>query len=378
MAARAYTPGLRVLRRATLEFSRQLPLAGDVRVDVGQAVAAEDVVAATLLPGAVTPLNMAGPLGVGPGDVSACLLKKLGEKVVAGEPLAESRSFFGLSRTTVSAPLTGTIESVSRITGQVILRGEPIPLEVRAYATGSVASVEPGTGAVIRARVSQLQGIFGVGGERYGRIENVCDDPARPLTPDLLRESHRGAIVVGGGRVLAAALDMARAVGVAAIVSGGIDDEDLRRLLGYDLGVAVTGSETIGFTLVITEGFGDIAMSQRAFQLLKERQGAPASVNGATQIRAGVLRPEVVIPWSNEPAEAEASARAIPEGALDVGAPVRIVRDPYFGMIGDVADLPAEPQWLESGARARVVRVRSRTGDLLTVPRANVELIEEG
>ena len=31
-------------------------------------------------------------------------------------------------------------------------------------------------------------------------------------------------------------------------------------MLGYDLGVAVTGSEKLGLTLIITEGFGEIAM----------------------------------------------------------------------------------------------------------------------
>ena len=37
------------------------------------------------------------------------------------------------------------------------------------------------------------------------------------------------------------AIERAREVGAAAIVSGGMDDQDLRALLGYDLGVAVTG-----------------------------------------------------------------------------------------------------------------------------------------
>ena len=83
---------------------------------------------------------------------------------------------------------------------------------------------------------------------------------------------------------------------MAAIISGGMDDEDLKEILGYDLGVAVTGSEHIGTTLIITEGFGDIAMAERTFNLLKEREGSEAAVNGTTQIRAGVMRPEIVIP----------------------------------------------------------------------------------
>ena len=60
-------------------------------------------------------------------------------------------------------------------------------------------------------------------------------------------------------------------VGAAALVSGGIDDQDLKEILGYDLGVAVTGSEKIGLTLIVTEGFGEIAMAERTFRLLASR-----------------------------------------------------------------------------------------------------------
>ena len=84
--------------------------------------------------------------------------------------------------------------------------------------------------------------------------------------------------------------------GVRGIIAGGIDDVDLRELLGYELGVAITGSEEIGITLVITEGFGHIAMAEQTFTLLKAREGMKTSINGATQIRAGVVRPEILIP----------------------------------------------------------------------------------
>ena len=87
--------------------------------------------------------------------------------------------------------------------------------------------------------------------------------------------------------------------GTAAVVAGGIDDHDLREILGYDLGVAVTGNEKLGTTIIITEGFGDIAMARRTFELLKSHDGREASVNGSTQIRAGVMRPEILIPLAN-------------------------------------------------------------------------------
>jgi hypothetical protein len=171
------------------------------------------------------------------------------------------------------------------------------------------------------------------------------------------------------------AIRKAVSVGVSALVSGGIDDQDLKETLGYDLGVAVTGSEKVGLTLIITEGFGDIAMAERTFRLFGSRIGAPAAVNGATQIRAGVMRPEIVIPIPNANHEATIDESQI-DTMLNVGATVRIIRDPYFGVIGKVAALPSELRTLDSGSRARVLEVSVDSQERFVVPRANVELIE--
>ncbi len=171
------------------------------------------------------------------------------------------------------------------------------------------------------------------------------------------------------------AIQKAKEVGAAAVVSGGMDDEDLKDFLGYDLGVAITGNEDVGLTVIVTEGFGEIAMAVRTYNLLRNREGDTAAVNGATQIRAGVMRPEIIIPLT----EAEKAKEAEPEhsgGFLEIGIPVRIIRDPYFGLIGEVSGLPAEPAVLGSGSKARVLEVQLDSGESVTIPRANVELIE--
>ncbi|CAI8041150.1 hypothetical protein GBAR_LOCUS22872 [Geodia barretti] len=152
----------------------------------------------------------------------------------------------------------------------------------------------------------------------------------------------------------------------------------MRELLGYELGVAITGSEEIGITLVITEGFGSIAMAEQTFALLKAREGMKTSINGATQIRAGVVRPEILIPIVPEVAETASEAvDGTAEGILEVGSSVRIIREPYFGKLGRVTELPVELQNLETEARVRVLRVELKDGQQTTLPRSNVEVIEE-
>ncbi|WP_237225845.1 hypothetical protein [Rubinisphaera sp. JC750] len=373
--AHAYTPGLKVSERTTLHVRRQLPIAGKVDVNQGDTVSARDVVAEASIPGNVYPINLANQIGVSPADIQSCMLVNEGDPVEVGTVLGRSKGIFGLFKQSYASKTAGTLETVSKITGQIIIRGAPLPVQVLAYVPGQIIEVLPDHGVVIESTVSLIQGIFGIGGEQYGEIRMVCEKSNQPLTADLITADMRGQILIGGARMTNDAIEKAREVGASAVVSGGIDDQDLKTILGYDLGVAITGTEKIETTLIITEGFGDIGMAERTFELFKSRSGSLASVNGATQIRAGVMRPEVVIPIETAEKSNDVFEDGVFEGILEPGTLVRIIRDPYFGVIGRVAGLPAEPQVLGSGSKARVLEVEVNGEPPLTVPRANVEII---
>ena len=373
--AQAYTPGLLVSRGCRWRCRRLLPVTGNVLVAVGDSVKAEEVVARTFLPGDAVPVNLAKRLGVSASELSRRMLRPIGDRVELGETLARSKGFFGFFQAEFPSPLAGTIESISKVTGQVILRGAPIAVQVVAYLAGTIVEVIPDEGVVVEADVALIQGIFGVGGEAFGTLQVVAKSPDEDLTEQVIKPEHRGCIVIGGRRITGAAIRKAIEVGAAAVIAGGIDDHDLREILGYDLGVAVTGPEKLGTTIIVTEGFGEIAMARRTFDLLASHAGRAASVNGATQIRAGVMRPEIVIPLSQPLTEAQRDAGRV-VGALNVGSPVRIIREPYFGALGTVTRLPHEQVLLASESLARVVEVNLADGQPVMVPRANVELIE--
>lgn len=372
--AQAYTPGLTVSRGGVWRRRRLLPIPGEVLVQVGDQVGPREVVARTLMPGDAVPVHLARLLGVSPGELPRCLRFNEGERVNTGDLLAESPGIFGLFRTRVSAPATGTLEAISRVTGQVLLRGAPLAVEVLAYLRGTVVEVLPREGVVIEAPAAFIQGIFGVGGEAYGELHSVSANPDQDLTANLIRPDHAGKVLVAGRRMTGDAIRRAIELKVSAVIAGGMDDQDLKEILGYDLGVAVTGTEKLGTSLIITEGFGEIAMARRTFDLLTSHAGRDVAVNGATQIRAGVMRPEILIPLDRLPSGSSAEHGVA--GLLEVGEPVRIIREPRFGELGTVASLPNEPRWLESGSKARVVEVQLQSGPTVIVPRANVELLE--
>ena len=140
--------------------------------------------------------------------------------------------------------------------------------------------------------------------------------------------------------------------------------------------MAITGHEAIRPILIITEGFGPIAMARATYDLLAAHAGRRTSANGATQIRAGVLRPEIIIPAAADTPPLEADEKETSALGLTPGSPVRIIREPGFGRLGHVKSLPTGVQPIESEARVRVVEVEFPGGETSVVPRANVEVIE--
>jgi len=370
--AHAYTPGLRVTDQAVLRRQRRLPILGEVMVKIGAEVKPYTVVARTSLPGDPRTLNAANSLSLLPSEVRGAMKFKEGDRVQSGDLLGLSSSFFGLMKKKLVCPCEGTIERISDVSGQVTLREPPTPLEIQAYVNGKVVEIIPKEGVVIETEGAYIQGIFGVGGEKYGPIRFRVKSPDQPLTANEIDASCVGAIVVGGSHITGDAIAKASKTGVLALVAGGIIDTDLVKYLGYDIGVAITGHEDIPTTLIVTEGFGPMRMADKCFELLKSLDGLEASLTGATQIRAGVMRPEIIVS-GYKPAKRKETAA--PEGLVP-GTSIRLIREPYFGRLGTVVELPPELQVIETEAYVRILKAKLENGQIVTVPRANVEIIE--
>ena len=372
--AHAYTPGLKVLHHTKVEKNRRLPIKGEVKKQVGESLTPNDIVAKTDLPGNVQMLKVANLLNVGPADVPEMMLVNEGDAIEKGQMIAQTAGLFGFFKTDVKAPIDGTIESISDVTGQVVLREAPIPVEVDAYMTGTVKSIIPEEGVTVESDAAFIQGIFGIGGESRGDMVVLCSDREQELTADMLNESQKGKIVVGGSFISLETYKKALSLRIAGVVVGGFNYYDLEEILGYTLGVAITGSEDLVTSLVVTEGYGNIRMGSRTFDLLKKHDGKFVSINGATQIRAGVIRPEIVIPLSDEEIPQipvyESKEMGITNGSL-----VRVIRAPYFGRMGIVKSLPPELHKMESETMVRVAEVEI-DGETLTIPRANLEMVE--
>ncbi len=372
----AYSAGLTVTDNIVLRKERILPLKGQVLVKKGAKVKAEDVVAETLLPGKVVPFNLANKLGVTPGQLSGYIKITPGQKITKNTILAQNKGLFGLGimKTEVLSPVEGEVESISAVTGQVLLREPRIPVQVKAFMDGIITDVIEGEGVTIENKSAYIQGIFGIGDETVGELLVLATSPEDQIDASKISAACKDKVIVTGSFVDYATIDAARKHGVKAIITGGIDDQDIKKLLGYDIGVAITGHEKIGLTIVCTEGFGRITMAKKTYELLKQFNGRKTSIHGRTQIRAGVIRPEIIIPLEFDENELVVKEASMP--ILEPGTLVRVIRQPHFGRIAKVTALPEELTKVESETLVRILEAEFEDGSKFRMPRANVEVIE--
>ncbi|MBN2336014.1 hypothetical protein JXL21_10690 [Candidatus Bathyarchaeota archaeon] len=288
---------LRLIEEAPVRKQRRIPARGEVLVKSGDRVEPDTVVVRGVVDNPdIRELRVFASLGVSPDMAKHFMVKEKGDDVARDEVIAIYRSFFGRSTKVARSPIDGRIETFSGGTGRAIIRGHPISLEARAHVPGVVAEVIDGEGAVVETRAAVLQGAFGLGGEAEGALILAVDSRDAPLTSNEVKPEHKGKVIVGGSVATLDALRAAAKNGVSGVVVGGVDQRDLTEFLGYELGLGVTGGEEIGFTLILTEGFGVNPMDDARFSLLRRHEGRVACIDGTTQIRSRILRPEVLIP----------------------------------------------------------------------------------
>ena len=386
----AYTPGLIVNPEEKIEKLRELALCGKVLVQAGDRVRYDSAVLSAEVPAEIIIIRLPDRTGIDISRISRGILCKVGDFVNKDELIFRLKTCFGLFTTTLRSPVSGTIEFFNPQTGHLGIRP---PAEVRnipAYISGTVTEVIENKSVKIETTGALIQGIFGLSGERFGKIVALDIENNAVVTKDYLEQqniSFKDAILVGGKTFSLDALNFAVEKQVSGIVTGSITSKTLNEFLGYKLGLAITGDEKIGLTLIITEGFGEIAISTRVMELARSLHGHVASINGATQVRAGAMRPELIVTEftivgarSTRPPEVVRPSTGRADLAPTIGGIIRITREPYFGQFARIVELPAELTTIETGAKVRVAKVElldkttSTQNRTVFIPRANLEL----
>ena len=369
--SKSYTPGLKVLKKTKVTKDRLLPLKGKVHVNLEDSVKSNTVVASTEIPGNVHMLNIANKLNIDANQILDCMLIKEQDYVSKDQVIAQNKGIFGLFKSEIKSPIDGHIMNISKITGQAVISEKPLPINVDAYIPGTVMNIYAKEGVSINSLGTFIQGIIGIGGEKKGMIKILVNNPSDKINASMIDSNLKDDIIICGSYIDYSIYQKAKKNGVKGFVCGGVDYNTISEILGYSLGVAITGTENTT-TLILTEGFGEIDMAERTFNLLKDNEGKKASINGATQIRAGVLRPEIFIASDSDSHSQDFSEQDL---IISTGSIVRIIREPHFGKLGKITNLPYELVEMKSETKVRVAEVEFDDGSKKIIPRANLEVI---
>lgn len=227
-------------------------------------------------------MNVADALGVKPKEAKRFFKKKVGELVEKGGAIAELPLMAGLSKRSCVSPIFAEIKSIDEETGEVVLQRPHNRVQVLSMLPGAVSRIIPKYGAIVELSGYYLNGVIGFGRERWGRLTTE-------------EESLDGKVLVCRKGLSDGAIREMRERGVRGIIFGSVRAKDMEGLFSDEVYSGVTGKVDRGITVVILDGFGKRPMDNEKFSSFKSLERRYVYLNGKTQIRAGVIRPEIII-----------------------------------------------------------------------------------
>jgi len=272
----------------------------------------------------------------------------------------------------IVAPAVGKIREISAMEGYMILAPLYQPTELLAHLDGVIKEISESGALVIESYGYRFQGVMGFGSERVGRLRPLLAEE-RDLDVNDIPDDVKGCVVLARGGVTLAALRQLEQLEISGLVVGSLDQEVLRQF-SHEEPLMIMGQRMeLAFTLIMMQGFGS-PMPESAYQAMAKHADLLVAIDGSTQLRAGVIRPEILIPLAEDiPADTKETVNTALN--LQVNDPVILIREPHFGAIGRVAAISAELQATAAGTKASLALIQLDQGECLQVPVQNCQKI---
>lgn len=350
---------------------RVLPGDGRILVKVGQEVEPHDIVGEGKKQSGFRSFSLPELLKITPQQAKKCLIKVVGSQVYQGEVLAKVEKLWGLKKLEFHAPQEGILRGFNEETGVLTFEYPPKFVRVPAGVSGKVFEIVPKKEVRIESVVAKIHGRLGSGKMREGAL-SVLGEPDIPLQPEQINGSLSGKILVGGSFASKEVLYKALAVRCQGVIVGSINWRHFWEVTGQRGGV-----EDVGFTLLVTEGFGGLQMEKEVYGFLKENEGRYCILDGAEK--------DAIVPLAQTELLAEKGKRGIKGikkeerkedrfGVLEESLRVRILVPPYMHKFGKIVEISEEESELTSEIFVKTCKVQ--IGDeVVEVPVRNVEII---
>ncbi len=230
-------------------------------------------------------VKVAEKLGLDAKRIKRHLSVELGDFIQRDEEIARSPD----RMLPLRSPTTGTLRAIDTEAGTVTLQYDIEPVPLRSFVRGTVKQIDPLRFAEIAGEGSVLTGAIGFGSECVGEIHTLAENETVGAS------DRQGKILVACEPIDVSFLRACAEAKVAGIIAPSLGSGEWVDYHGRELGVALTGDEDIPFTLVLTEGFGRMPLNPAYRDFLSTVEGRTASLRGRTQIRAGAIRPLLIV-----------------------------------------------------------------------------------
>jgi hypothetical protein len=347
-------PVAHILPLTTIRRERLLPVPGRVTVRLDQKVSPVDVIAETNLGQEHVLVDVAHALGIAADAAQRLVQVRAGERVAAGQVLAQTSGMFPH---VARAPQMGRVVLVGG--GRILMELSEGSYELHAGMPGTVTQVIQDRGAEITTYGALVQGVWGNGRVDVGLMLSLIAAPDEVLVPGKLDVSMRGSVLLGGILEDPAILQTAAELPLRGLILGSMSPSLIPVAL------------QMRYPILVIDGFSRRPMNSAAYKLLNTSIKREVTLNTEGFNRFTGTRPEVIIPLpiSQEPlAPREMEIFA-------VGQQVCVRRAPHLGAVGSITALPEELAAFPSGLRAPAAQVKLESGEEVTVPLANLEVL---
>ena len=339
-----------------IKRERVLPIAGHVFVRRMQKVSPTDVIVAAPLMPRFMLLDISQGLNVSSARADELLQRRSGDELSKGDIIAGP---VGVLQRVIRAPESGLVRIAGE--GKVLYEINSPFYELQSGLEGTVTNIIPERGAIIETKGALIQGVWGNGKVTFGVIQPVSSDLLQELVPEQLNISFRGAIIAAGFCRKPEVLELAGSIPLKGLVLGSLSSD------------LVPAALSVSYPILVIDGFGTSPMNSAAEKILAGNKDKNVALNAQHYDPFLGNFPEVIISSTSKsdlkiPSETE---------TLRVGKKVIMVNSPYSPQIGTIDRINYERHTLPSGIKSGTAEISFGTGQMVTVPVTNIEIIKE-
>ncbi len=235
--------------------------------------------------------DVAKEMDISKEDGANSVIVKPNQKVVPGQIIAQQQwkeNKFQLKY--AASNMFGTISKIDK--HKIWIKSREVSRKLYAYLKGEIIESDDYWSVTIKSKAYALAGSYGIAGERFGKIITL---DKKELTPNDLNLEFKENIIVVNGKIAEGTLEKAEELDIPAIIASGCDLGTIRRYVGENFIPGITGGEEVKTGLILMNAFSSVESIGERFNVFKRYEDKYMSINGTTHIRAGAIRPEILI-----------------------------------------------------------------------------------